>query len=108
MQPADLYIGKRILDGYTSKLPISTEAPKRIGVAVRSWKDDTEYRESLANVLSRLQEQDNVEIIFIPMSHPEDTKEAKIIASYMPKGEPPLLSLKGRSPQRSKYLCRGM
>ena len=55
-------IGKRILDGYTSKLPISTEAPKRIGVAVRSWKDDTEYRESLANVLSRLQEQDNVEI----------------------------------------------
>ena len=86
MQPADLNIGKRILDGYTSKLPISTEAPKRIGVAVRSWKDDTEYRESLANVLSRLQEQDNVEIIFIPMSHPEDTKEAKIIASYMPKG----------------------
>jgi len=72
MQPADLNIGKRILDGYTSKLPISTEAPKRIGVAVRSWKDDTEYRESLANVLSRLQEQDNVEIIFIPMSHPVD------------------------------------
>ena len=65
---------------------ISIENPKRIGVAVRSWKDDTEYRESLANVLSRLQEQDNVEIIFIPMSHPEDTKEAKIIASYMPKG----------------------
>ena len=37
-------------------------------------------------MLSRLQEQDEVEIIFIPMSHPEDTKEAKIIASYMPKG----------------------
>ena len=31
MQPADLNIGKRILDGYTSKLPISTESPKRIG-----------------------------------------------------------------------------
>ena len=86
MQPADLSIGKRILEGYTSKLPKSIENPKRIGVAVRSWKDDTEYRESLANVLSRLQEQDDVEIIFIPMSHPEDTKEAKIIASYMPKG----------------------
>ena len=86
MQPADLSIGKRILEGYTSKLPKSIENPKRIGVAVRSWKDDTEYRESLANVLSRLQEQDEVEIIFIPMSHPEDTKEAKIIASYMPKG----------------------
>ena len=28
MQPADLNIGKRILDGYTSKLPISTESPK--------------------------------------------------------------------------------
>ncbi|HCK95368.1 MAG TPA: polysaccharide pyruvyl transferase CsaB, partial [Veillonella dispar] len=86
MQPANLSIGKRILEGYTSKLPKSIENPKRIGVAVRSWKDDTEYRESLANVLSRLQEQDEVEIIFIPMSHPEDTKEAKIIANYMPKG----------------------
>ena len=27
-----------------------------------------------------------MEIIFIPMLHPEDTKEAKIIASYMPNG----------------------
>ena len=74
------------MKGYTSKLSESIEQPKKIGVAVRSWKEDTEYREALANVLSRLQEQDNVEIIFIPMSHPEDTKEAKIIASYMPKG----------------------
>ena len=86
MQPADLSIGAHILEGYTSKLSESIEQPKKIGVAVRSWKEDTEYREALANVLSRLQEQDNVEIIFIPMSHPEDTKEAKIIASYMPKG----------------------
>ena len=42
--------------------------------------------EVLADVLSRLSiEQDNVEIIFIPMSHPEDTKEAKdYCISYMP------------------------
>ena len=86
MQPADLSIGSHILKGYISKISEADEQRKRIGVAVRSWKEDTEYRESLANVLSRLQEQDNVEIIFIPMSHPEDTKEAKIIASYMPKG----------------------
>ena len=86
MQPADLSIGAHILEGYTSKLSESIEQPKKIGVAVRSWKEDTEYREALANVLSRLQEQDNVKIVFIPMSHPEDTKEAKIIASYMPKG----------------------
>ena len=86
MQPADLSIGSHILKGYISKISEADEQRKRIGVAVRSWKEDTEYRESLANVLSRLQEQDNVEIIFIPMSHPEDTKEAKIIASYMPNG----------------------
>ena len=86
MQPTELSIGAHILEGYPSKLPATNEQRKRIGVAVRSWKEDTEYREALANVLSRLQEQDNVEIIFIPMSHPEDTKEAKIIASYMPNG----------------------
>ena len=74
---------------------------KKIGVAVRSWKEDTEYREALANVLSRLQEQDNVEIIFIPMSHPEDTKEAKIIASYMPRA---LLYWRDHSLRRNKYL----
>ena len=63
MQPADLSIGSHILKGYISKISEADEQHKRIGVAVRSWKEDTEYRESLANVLSRLQEQDNVEII---------------------------------------------
>ena len=53
MQPADLSIGAHILEGYTSKLSESIEQPKKIGVAVRSWKEDTEYREALANVLSR-------------------------------------------------------
>ncbi|PQL19001.1 polysaccharide pyruvyl transferase CsaB [Veillonella denticariosi JCM 15641] len=86
MNKADISIGQHILDGYTSKLPDTGISLKRIGVAVRSWKEDTEYRESLANVLARLQGQDQVEIIFIPMSHPEDTKEAKLIAGLMPKG----------------------
>ena len=50
---------------------------------MRSWKDDTAYRQSLADVLSRLSLEQDAEIVFIPMSHPDDTKEAKIIASLM-------------------------
>ena len=101
MQPADLSIGAHILKGYTSKLSESIEQPKKIGVAVRSWKEDTEYREALANVLSRLQEQDNVEIIFIPMSHPEDTKELRLLLVICRRA---LLYWRDHSLRRNKYL----
>lgn len=86
MHQPDLSIGSHILEGYASNIDGRTHSGKRIGVAVRRWKEDTEYRESLANVLNRLQTQDNVDIVFIPMSHPEDTKEANCIAALMPKG----------------------
>ena len=42
MQPADLSIGSHILKGYISKISEADEQRKRIGVAVRSWKEDTE------------------------------------------------------------------
>lgn len=79
MHKADIEIGKSIL----SKYNCDTNSTKRIGIAVRSWKEDTAYRQSLADVLSRLSVDENAEIVFIPMSHPDDTMEAKAIAKLM-------------------------
>lgn len=56
---------------------------KRIGIAVRSWKGHTAYRESLGQALDRLIQSHNVEVVFIPMSHPEDTEEAKAVVETM-------------------------
>lgn len=81
MHKADPSIGANILTKYNCA-PIES-GRKRVGIAVRSWKDDTAYRQSLADVLSRLSIEQDVEIVFIPMSHPDDTKEAKSIASLM-------------------------
>ena len=81
MHKANPSIGANILTKYNCA-PIES-GRKRIGIAVRSWKDDTAYRQSLADVLSRLSLEQDAEIVFIPMSHPDDTKEAKIIASLM-------------------------
>ena len=81
MHKADSSIGANILTKYNCAP--SESGIKRIGIAVRRWKDDTAYRKSLADVLSRLSIDQNAEIIFVPMSHPDDTKEAKAIASLM-------------------------
>lgn len=81
MHKADLDIGASILTKYNCT-PIES-GRKRVGVAVRSWKDNTVYRQSLADVLTRLCIEQNTEIVFIPMSHPDDTNEAKCIASLM-------------------------
>jgi len=85
MQPADLSIGSHILKGYISKISEADEQRKRIGVAVRSWKEDTEYRESLANVLSRLQEQDNVDgriVATMPEYYIGIVKGSTIVPNY--------------------------
>ncbi len=80
MHDPDLSIGENILSQYAMDL-----TKKRIGIAVRSWKSDTAYRSELAKALTKLKERDKVEAIFIPMSHPEDTEEAKAICALMPQ-----------------------
>lgn len=81
MHKADVSIGAEILAGYRCDMACTNR--KRIGIAVRSWKEDTAYRQSLADVLSQLSEDDNADIIFIPMSYPDDMIEAKAIAKLM-------------------------
>lgn len=80
MHQGDISVGRNILESYDCN---TSSDKKRIGIAVRSWKEDIAYRTSLATVLSNLSEKDNAEIIFIPMSHPDDTVEAKEIANLM-------------------------
>ncbi len=74
----DKMLGRRLLEEYD----ISGVKP-RIGVSVRSWKNDTAYRAAMADALDRLGEELNCEIIFLPMQHPQDTVEARKIASAM-------------------------
>lgn len=57
-----------------------------IGIAVRSWKEHTAYRTELAKAMTALQAEQPVTVVFIPMSHPLDTEEAKAIVAQMPKG----------------------
>lgn len=80
MHQGDLSVGADILHRHHCNM---SKEKKRIGIAVRSWKEDTAYRKSLAAVLSDLKEKDDAEIIFIPMSHPDDTMEAREISSLM-------------------------
>lgn len=56
---------------------------KRIGIAVRSWKADIAYRKALGQALDRLIQSHQVEVVFIPMSHPEDTAEANEVLATM-------------------------
>lgn len=78
MHPVDSSIGKRLLKEY----PL-TGVHKKVGVSVRSWKMETAYQRELGKALDRLYEEDEVEIIFIPMQHPDDTNEARNIQSFM-------------------------
>lgn len=85
MHAVDTTIGKRLLKAYNL-----SGVKYRIGVSVRSWKQATSYRHSLAKALTTLQEEMNAEVLFIPMSHPEDTLEARKISELM-KHKPILL-----------------
>lgn len=78
MHPVDLTIGKRLLKGY----PLDGVNPK-IGVSVRSWKSSTAYRQELARALDALVKEYEADVVFLPMQHPEDTREAQSIAAYM-------------------------
>ncbi len=78
MHLADTDIGENIVKPFET-----VRRSKRIGVAVRKWKNNTAYREELASALSRLQIDEDAEIVFIPMSHPEDTVEAEAISQLI-------------------------
>ena len=56
---------------------------RRVGIAVRSWKNQTQYRASLAQALEKLHQSHDVDVVFIPMSHPDDTIEAKAVAELL-------------------------
>ena len=75
---------------------------RRIGIAVRSWKNQVAYRKSLAGALATLHQSHQVEVLFIPMSHPEDTEEAKQVAAYM--GNAPYVHLLEESFTTSQFL----
>lgn len=84
MHAVDPSIGKMLLKDY----PLSG-VKKRIGVSVRQWKNSIYYRKELAQALNELQEELDAEVVFIPMSYPDDTKEAEEVASMM--NRPPVV-----------------
>ena len=85
MHRDDLSKGESILQGYGIR-----PGCQRIGISVRSWKESIAYRKPLAKALTDMQLHHDVDIIFIPMSHPDDTREAKGIVQemnfFLPKG----------------------
>lgn len=78
MHPVDTIAGRDILASYG----VSISRPI-VGVSVRSWKDCTEYQSTLAEALDQIQSIKDVQIVFIPMQHREDTMEAEAIAKQM-------------------------
>lgn len=78
MHPVDVTIGRRLLKDF----PLSGVRP-RIGVSVRAWKNEIQYRAELAAALDQLQEEFQADIIFIPMQHPDDTAEAHEVRRLM-------------------------
>jgi polysaccharide pyruvyl transferase csaB len=60
------------------------------------------YRKALAGALAALHQSHQVEVLFIPMSHPEDTEEAKTVAAYM--GNAPYVHLLEESFTTSQFL----
>lgn len=78
MHPVDVTIGERLLQSY--KLKGTT--PK-IGVCVRSWKNNTEYQGILAKTLDELVKEMGASIVFIPMQYPADMEESFRIADLM-------------------------
>ncbi len=78
MHPVDTTVGSKILESYgmTMDRPI-------VGVSVRSWKACRDYQSTLAKALDKIQTTKDVQIVFIPMQHREDTIEAESIAKQM-------------------------
>lgn len=78
MHPVDKTIAERLLQPY--KLKGTT--PK-IGVCVRSWKNNIEYQGILAKALDELVQELEASIVFIPMQYPADFEESLKIANLM-------------------------
>ena len=78
MHPVDTAMGCDILASYG----VDFDRPI-VGVSVRAWKDCTEYQTILAKALDQIQTDKDVQIVFIPMQHREDTMEAETIAKQM-------------------------
>lgn len=78
MHPVDSNLAKRLVpNSHTWGV-----RPK-IGVSVRQWKTSTAYRSELAKALDALSKAYHCHILFIPMQHPDDTREAKAIQALM-------------------------
>lgn len=78
MHPVSTEVGRRLLEEH--KL---TGVKTRVGVSVRAWKECTAYRQVMASTLDILQNEDDCEVIFLPMQHPDDTAEARKISEMM-------------------------
>lgn len=80
MHPGDPDIGRMLMRRYG----ISGIAPK-IGVSVREWRGNGQYKQKLAQACDELQHRTDGQIIFVPMQYPEDKVAAEDIASAMKK-----------------------
>ena len=78
MHPVDKAIGRQILErhGFTG-------SRRKVGIAVRNWQGHQAYKDAIAEAADRLQQQEDVDIIFIPMQHPEDVDAGRDIADRM-------------------------
>lgn len=80
MHPGDPDIGRMLMRRYG----VCGVAPK-IGVSVRQWPGNGQYKHKLAQACDELQHRTEGQIIFVPMQYPEDKVAAEDIASAMKK-----------------------
>lgn len=85
MHPADKSIGMQLLAqaGVTGNR-------RRVGIAVRDWKQMSAYKEAIAAAADALQQKYNCHIIFVPMQYPADVAAGEDIALHM-KGDAAVL-----------------
>lgn len=72
LSPADLSIGKKILA--EQGVP---EGRKKIGLAIRYWNHSREWMDQLKAAVQRLENENHVSVICIPMQYPEDEMAAE-------------------------------
>ncbi len=74
LAPVDLQLGKKIL--IDNKIDLSR---KTVGIAIRDWADTPRWMTHLRNCVHRLVEEEQCNVVLVPMQFPEDAEAAKAI-----------------------------
>ncbi|SDJ27751.1 polysaccharide pyruvyl transferase CsaB [Salimicrobium halophilum] len=89
---ADIVFAYQTKDDDTAYQSLSvTGEEKLVGVSVRPWFQEEQYKKEMAELLDGLIEERGVTPVFIPMEGHHDTTTSKEVQSYMKKADQTLL-----------------